>query len=131
MPRVFATELGFTLASDLADFKYPTAFPTPPETLNHLAPTDDDDDDLSDVLSPRHNQFIWFYYLAEISLRRTLDEVLSVVYEKGEHSWVENIDLVLRQYYESAKQISDWYADHLLPNLINPSPPPRIAHLEY
>ena len=105
---MFATELGFTLASDLAGFKYPAAFPTPPETLNHLSPSDDKNEDLTDVFSPRHNEFIWFYYLAEISLRRTLDEVLSVIYEKGEQSWIENIDLVLRQYYESEKQILDW-----------------------
>lgn len=63
---------------------------------------------MSDVFSPRRNEFIWFFYLAEISLRRTFDEVLSVIYEKGEQNWIENIDLVCRQYYESEKQISDW-----------------------
>jgi hypothetical protein len=67
-----------------------------------------DGGDMSDVFSPRRTEFIWFFYLAEISLRRTLDEVLSVMYEKGEQDWIENIDLVYRQYYESEKQISDW-----------------------
>lgn len=104
--REFATELGITLASDLAGFKYPAAFPTPPETLNHLGPGDGGD--MSDVFSPQRNEFIWFFYLTEISLRRTLDEVLSVIYGKGEHSWIENIDLVCRQYYESERQISEW-----------------------
>jgi hypothetical protein len=86
------------------------AFPTPPETLNHLIGNDDDDDvEMSDVFSPRRNEFVWFFYLAQISLRRSLDEVLSVIYEKGEQNWIENIDLVCRQYYESQKQIADWY----------------------
>jgi len=110
--REFATALGITLASDLTGFKSPTAFPTPPESLNNLTPGDDGD--MSDVFSPRRNEFIWFFYLAEISLRRTLDEVLSVIYEKGEQSWIENIDLVCRQYYESEKQISDLCVYHLL-----------------
>src|ERR1700744_4694074 len=81
--REFATELGIALASDLTGFKYPAAFPTPPETLKYLIPNDDGDDgDISDLFSPRRNEFIWFFYLAEISLRRTFDEVLSVVYDK-------------------------------------------------
>lgn len=110
--REFATELGITFASDLEDFKYPTVFPPPPESLNHLSPSDNGDaggdDDMSNVFSPRRNEFIWFFYLAEISLRRTLDEILSVVYEKGEQRWLENIDLVYRQYYDSEKQLTDW-----------------------
>jgi len=67
-----------------------------------------DDGDISDVFSPRRNEFIWFFYLAEISLRRTLDEALSAIYEKGEQHWIEDIDLVCRQYRESEQQISDW-----------------------
>lgn len=98
-----------TLASDLSSFEYPAAFPTPPETLNRLISKDDEDCDMSDVFSPRRNEFIWFFYLAQISLRRTLDEVLSVMYEKGEQNWVENIDLICRQHEESKKQIADWY----------------------
>ncbi|SPO01982.1 uncharacterized protein DNG_04655 [Cephalotrichum gorgonifer] len=115
--REFATELGISLASDLTGFKYPEAFPTPPESVNHLTAVDDDDDsDMSDVFSPRRNEFVWFFYLAEISLRRTLDEILSVIYEKGEQYWIENVDLVLRQYYESEKQMADWQF-HLPPTM--------------
>ena len=99
-----------TLASDLASFEYPAAFPTPPETLNHFMPSNGGDDygGVSDVFSPKRNEVIWFFYVAQMSLRRSLDEVLSVIYEKGEPSWIENIDLVCRQYYESEQQISDW-----------------------
>lgn len=120
--REFATELGITLASDLTGFEYPATFSTPPESLNHLSPNGDGDDtDMSDVFSPRRNESIWFFYVTEISLRRTLDEVLSVIYEKGEQSWIENIDLVCRQYYESEKQISDWYY------ITNPSLSPQVS----
>lgn len=107
--REFATELGITLASDLSCFEYPVAFPTPPETLDQVVAAEDGDDaGLADYSSPRRNQLVWFFYLAQISLRRSLDEVLSVIYEKGEKHWIENIDLVCRQYYESKKQIADW-----------------------
>ena len=111
--REFATELGITLASDLASFNYPAAFPTPPEMLDQLIASDDSDEEANGseipaLFSPRRNEFIWFFYLAQISLRRTLDELLALIYAKGEQNWIENIGLFSRQYYESKKQIADW-----------------------
>lgn len=83
-----------------------------------MVPSDDESDEndgeVPEVFSPRRNEFIWFFYVAQISLRRTLDEVLAVMYEKGEQYWVENIDLICRQYHESRKQIADWKS-HLPP----------------
>ena len=81
--------------------------------LDRLIASDDSDEeasesDVPDLFSPRRNEFIWFFYLAQISLRRTLDELLALIYAKGEQNWIENIDMFHRQYHESKKQIADW-----------------------
>ena len=61
----------------------------------------------------------WQFYLAEISLRRTIDDTLWLFYHQGEEHWLKNTDLLVQQYAETDEQISLWYSqlsksfDHL------------------
>ncbi len=50
----------------------------------------------------------WFFYLAEISLRRTVDNTQWLLYQRGEEEWITNVAYILRQYAESDEQISLW-----------------------
>lgn len=52
----------------------------------------------------------WFFYLAEISLRRTINDTLWLLYRKGEQYWMTHIDSLEEQYEETERQISLWYS---------------------
>ncbi|KAF4913604.1 hypothetical protein CGCVW01_v010797 [Colletotrichum viniferum] len=56
----------------------------------------------------------WLYYLAEISLRRTIKDTMAVLYRKGETYWLQNEQLLVRQYDEFEKEISQLHS-HLPP----------------
>lgn len=58
----------------------------------------------------------WLFYLAEISLRRTIDDTLWLFYHKGEGYWIKNEDVILHQYINFTKQIHPWYS-HLPPSI--------------
>lgn len=58
----------------------------------------------------------WLFYLAEISLRRTITDTVWLFYHDDEESWLSNVDLVLRRYIETDKQIAIWYS-HLPPSI--------------
>lgn len=52
----------------------------------------------------------WFFYLAEISLRRTINDMLWLLISKGESYWLSHIDSMEKDYQETERQISAWYA---------------------
>ncbi|KAK1700843.1 hypothetical protein BDP55DRAFT_625113 [Colletotrichum godetiae] len=106
--------------SGLEDFTYPDSFPAPPSALSTTrtittttsvnetsassseytwSPTPDPHQRLEEERS-------WLYYLAEISLRRTIKNTMSVLYRKGEAYWLRNEGLLVRQYDEFEKEIS-------------------------
>ncbi len=58
----------------------------------------------------------WLFYLAEISLRRTIADTAWHFYNKGEDYWLNNVDLILRQYADTDMQIALWYS-HLPPSI--------------
>ncbi|KAI8716963.1 Fungal-trans domain-containing protein [Fusarium sp. LHS14.1] len=94
--------------SGLGDLPYPDPLPEPPLTFATLRA-----DIEARGLSPTNydSQFEergWCYYLAEISLRRTIDDTLQHLAEGGEESWLSNASQLVRQYHELEKQRSIW-----------------------
>ncbi|KAI8675992.1 Fungal-trans domain-containing protein [Fusarium keratoplasticum] len=94
--------------SGLGDLSYPDPLPEPPLTFATLAA-----DAETKGLSPTNydSQFEergWCYYLAEISLRRTIDDTLQHLAEGGEEAWLSNPSQLVRQYHELEKQRSIW-----------------------
>ncbi|KAI7772571.1 hypothetical protein LZL87_005296 [Fusarium oxysporum] len=110
-----ACELVFELglrSSALESFSYPEPLPTPPEGL--LAGTGQtprsegsyiDQDEEQRYVDERG----WYYYLSEISIRRTVDETLNLLYRNGEEYWMKHPTYLIRQYHESEQQISQWH----------------------
>ncbi|KAL9574583.1 hypothetical protein ACKAV7_001448 [Fusarium commune] len=104
-------ELGLR-SSALESFSYPEPLPTPPEGL--LAGTGQtprsegsyiDQDEEQRYVDERG----WYYYLSEISIRRTVDETLNLLYRNGEEYWMKHPTYLIRQYHESEQQISQWH----------------------
>lgn len=51
----------------------------------------------------------WFFYFAEISLRRTINDTLQLYYARGEGHWIQNTSQMIHQYRETEKGFSLWY----------------------
>ncbi|RSL66823.1 hypothetical protein CEP53_003206 [Fusarium sp. AF-6] len=105
--------------SGLGNLSYPDSLPGPPVTFATLGA-----DIETKSLSPtNYNSQLeergWCYYVAEISLRRTIDDTLQHLAEGGEESWLSNPSHLIRQYHELEKQRSLWRF-HL----------PAIVHLD-
>lgn len=110
-PSELLPELGIT-PTCLGELDYPDPFPTPPVSLLSFSHEHDDRSDEApaavDDQQRAEEERSWFFYLAEISLRRIINDILSTFYDKGEEHWMKHIDLVCRQNLESEKQISSW-----------------------
>ncbi|KAF6833064.1 hypothetical protein CPLU01_05743 [Colletotrichum plurivorum] len=103
-------------SSGLEDFTYPDSFPAPPSTLSSSyhdaaayawSPISEDNQRVEEERS-------WLYYLAEISLRRTIKDTMAVLYRKGEAYWLQNPHLLVRQYDEFEQEMSQLHS-HLPP----------------
>ncbi|KAL3298362.1 C6 zinc finger domain-containing protein [Colletotrichum asianum] len=104
-------------SSGLEDFTYPDSFPAPPSTLSSTRPAAGDyyaRSPMSDDQQRAEEERSWLYYLAEISLRRTIKDTMAVLYRKGETYWLQNEPLLVRQYDEFEKEISQLHS-HLPP----------------
>ncbi|RSL91448.1 hypothetical protein CDV31_015465 [Fusarium ambrosium] len=109
-------ELGET-PGNLENFSYPDAFPSPPDNLfDHTSPNTDGSPPSSIDRQRRINEQGWYYYLAEISVRRTVDETLNLLYSQGPEYWMENPAYLIRQYYECEGQVSSWHRQ--IPTLV-------------
>lgn len=52
----------------------------------------------------------WFFYLAEISFWRMINDTTWLLHRRGEEYWLKDTNGLLRQYEESQRQISTWYS---------------------
>jgi hypothetical protein len=50
----------------------------------------------------------WSFYLAEISLRRTIDDIVRLIYARGEDYWMRHPEQIIHQGYDSETQITIW-----------------------
>lgn len=100
-----APELGL-VTSGLGQFGNPCLFPSPPKTLGIGQGRK-----MDDGLQVDHSEFEergWFFYLAEISLRRTINDALDLLYRNGEKHWMNNIKLLVSQHEEQERQVLLW-----------------------
>ncbi|CAI7625294.1 unnamed protein product [Penicillium pancosmium] len=104
------------IRSALISLNYPDLFPSPPTLPCAESPNIDS----RDVLFNKNQEQSWLYYLAEIALRRTLDQAIPLIYSpEGPEIWMENIDLILQRSSQIDEQLTAWY-NHL-PFTIRPS----------
>ena len=107
----FVFELGLRPGC-LENYLYPDAFPSPPNNLFAQTPLGDNELSPSFIDKKRLiNEQGWCYYLAEISVRRIVDETLNLLYSYGPEHWMENPGYLIRQYHECEKQVSSWYVN--------------------
>ncbi|KAM5368969.1 hypothetical protein ACJZ2D_009278 [Fusarium nematophilum] len=114
------SELVFELGlkpSALENFSYPHPFPSPPEGLSSQeTPRTDGSQIDPDEEQRQVDERGWCYYLSEISIRRTIDETLNVLYRQGEEYWMKNPSQLIRQYHECEQQITQWH--YHLPDIV-------------
>lgn len=79
-------------------------FPSPPafDAVNRGASSDGEDFGLEERS--------WAFYLAEISIRRTMSDTIITLYRKGEHYWLTHIQSLVLQCEECETQIQLWYS---------------------
>ncbi|KAF4967301.1 hypothetical protein FSARC_5131 [Fusarium sarcochroum] len=107
------SELVFELGlrpSALESFSYPEPLPSPPEgLLTGQTPRTEGSQVDPDEEQRQVDERGWYYYLSEISIRRTVDETLNLLYRNGEEYWMKNPLYLIRQYHECEQQISQWH----------------------
>ncbi|CAG9983799.1 unnamed protein product [Clonostachys byssicola] len=102
-------------SSGIENFEYPYLFPTPPPSSGTPSP-------YSGLVASKGGQNhrivseeeSWFFYTADISFRRILNQHLKVLYTGAEAEWMEDINLAFARFTECEKQIEVWYR-HLPP----------------
>ena len=104
------TEIQFP-ASGVIDFGYAYPFPSlsmPPTTKS---PGQDFLDNSNDYLDPEEERS-WLYYLAEISLRRTMNRILEILYSRGEQHWINSIRQIMGESATCAEELNAWPVTH-------------------
>lgn len=79
-----------------------TSFPQPPDSSIMMSPSPPTG---FSVPGDGAEQSGWYFYLAEISIRRTLPEMITLMYEATPRSWLEDIDKFLPRHAECHRQI--------------------------
>ncbi|VUC35050.1 unnamed protein product [Clonostachys rosea] len=100
--------------SGLEDLSYPHQLPQPPVSLPALP---NETGARASWMGASERQLAeqgWGYYLAEISLRRTIDGTISLLYEKSEEYWVENPAQIMSYYHELDEQRDMWQVTPLV-----------------
>ncbi|CAH0045643.1 unnamed protein product [Clonostachys solani] len=106
-------------SSGIENFKYPYLFPTPPSSTAKTSDPRSSYSGLVDSKGGKNQRIVneeesWFFYTADISFRRILNQHLKVLYAGAEAGWMEDINLAFVQFTECEKQIEVWYR-HLPP----------------
>ncbi|KKK24401.1 hypothetical protein ARAM_004377 [Aspergillus rambellii] len=111
--------------SALIELKYPDSFPSPPLGPSRPDESKDTADSRDGPLSENEERS-WLFYLAELALRRTLDQALPLFYvREGPTTWLQNIDYIVKQSSHVEEQLDIWY-NHL-PPAIQPDLDPDIS----
>ncbi|KAF4981675.1 hypothetical protein FZEAL_2562 [Fusarium zealandicum] len=114
------SELVFELGlkpSSLENFSYPDPLPSPPEgILTDQTPRTHDSPIDADEKQRQLDERGWCFYLSEISIRRTIDETLHLLYRHGEEYWMKNPAQLIRQHHECEQQVSLWH--YHLPSIV-------------
>ncbi|KIW42860.1 uncharacterized protein PV06_06368 [Exophiala oligosperma] len=116
-------------SSGLDAFQYPE-FPSPPSATNneHFEECSESSD--SGYVPPNSQAQSWLFFLAEISLRRTINAHLRLLYGRSESYWLSHLPLLLRHHAQCEEQISLWYS-HLPSKLQFSDSAPQPQSLSY
>lgn len=79
-------------------------FPSPPPVESTV------EDPSSDQNLLRSQEQSWAFYLAEISIRRTMSDTIVTLYRKGEHYWLNHVRSFTEQCVDCETQIEVWYS---------------------
>uniref|UniRef100_A0A0B7KLZ6 Zn(2)-C6 fungal-type domain-containing protein n=2 Tax=Bionectria ochroleuca TaxID=29856 RepID=A0A0B7KLZ6_BIOOC len=106
-------------SSGIENFEYPYMFPTPPRSAAKGTDTRSPYSGLVASKGSQNQRIVseeesWFFYTADISFRRILNQHLKVLYTEAEAGWMEDINLAFAQFTECEKQVEVWYR-HLPP----------------
>lgn len=82
------------------------ALPAPPTQLFDTERTESPTDDLEERG--------WYFYLAELSLRRRIEDTSAVMYERPPVLWATHPEVLVARYKECESQVETWHA-HLHP----------------
>jgi len=86
-------------------------FPTPPASRATMARAMESADERA--ISEERS---WAFYLAEISIRRTINDTILTLYRKGAQYWLTHTRSLLKQCEDCETQIQLWYS-HLPPSI--------------
>lgn len=116
-------------SSGLDSFQYPE-FPSPPSATSQ--PTSDPFSRSGDSghVPEKFQAQSWLFFLAEISLRRTINAHLRLLYRKSESYWLSHLPLLIKHHAQCEEQISLWYS-HLPTKLqfsATTSPPRSLSY---
>lgn len=103
-------------ASGLTTLNYTQAFPLPPglTSTSETASSWHVSDDLrANYVKPGDGepqfQKMWYYYLADIAVRRILQRVCDCFYRSSHHAWLyQNISYMMWSAHELDQQITQW-----------------------
>ncbi|KEF59381.1 uncharacterized protein A1O9_04225 [Exophiala aquamarina CBS 119918] len=112
-------------SSGLDSFQYPE-FPSPPSATSDSSSDPRAGSGDSDFVPANSQAQSWLFFLAEISLRRTIDANLRLLYGKSEPYWLSHMPLLMKHHAQCEEQISLWYS-HLPSKLqfSNTAPKPQ------
>jgi hypothetical protein len=91
----------------LDDYAFLDAFPALPTSLTG-DPSDLTTSPCSDIEQRAEEERSWLFYLAEISLRRTINDNLQILYRRDEVHWTTDTPKLIQQHWELEKQVSLW-----------------------
>lgn len=111
------TELPFLPSGIHQLVRSDSMFPAPPSVITESAPTSYSPLESQDSLQDERS---WYFYSAEISLRRTLNDTLHLLYRKSEQFWLDHVSFLVQQHAESERQIRLWCSH--LPNSLHLDP---------
>jgi len=109
--------------SGITKVDYPEEFPSLPPWTSFSSVTSPNDSNTASDINVLANKIphldeeqSWYYYLAEIALRKQANSIIDLLYRRGELDWMENAEYLLRQAPLRESELDHWYS-LLPPNL--------------
>jgi hypothetical protein len=95
--------------SGIGRFGFPDMLPSPPtELLSPFSFSNGGQEIRPPSQAEQEEERSWFYYLAEISFRRLMNQAFVAIGGNGEASWVDNIQQILVDHQVFENQIDAW-----------------------
>lgn len=96
--------------SGIGRFGFPDMLPSPPtELLSPPSYSHGGQETRQRAQAEQEEERSWFYYLAEISFRRLMNQALVAIGGNGEASWVNDLQPITVRHHVLEEQIDVWY----------------------